>query len=1167
MPTRRSCNCWMKVRQPKIPVGDKLMEARNLMSTNFKKLLASLLAIAMVIGMMPNLVLPAQAAGEGNAPSAETGADNGMPIDIWDGTSVDTSWYTGDATEYILTTAAQLKGLEKLSNQSSPVTFKGITIKLGANIVFNEGENAANWSMTEAPDQAWEPIAKRPLGTKTVDNVVYPIKNGKKGDFQGVFDGNGCYISGLYCARASEAGFIGYATSGAKVMNLAIINSYFGVDGNFYDASKLTLKDAELVASFVVRCENATLENLYTDAYVENTQKDYHTGGIAGYAKSNAVIKNCVYAGTIETSAGKKNGSSVAGNLVGGIVGGFDNGTATVQDCLFAGIINTNDNCVGMIVGRAWGGTITRNVSVGTTSQGNAANRAVFVGDLYPNKKNGNITITNNVGVKVYDGKVYGTNTQTSGSTKYTITINNSNAELIATNKVVTNVGEFCGPLTGITAPLADAWVETGSYPVPAGVAKVFPQYVIPYGDTGWYEEDGDGSPYYISTVEDLYGFAILVNGATTFDGEIVYLANDIEINQGSAEDWAKGVNLPDREWISIGDYSWTTGQFKGTFDGQNNSISGLYQVVTDSWGGGLFNSAVNATIQNLALVNSYFKNTNTTNTGGHMGSICTRSQDTSFLNLYSDAIMYSEYALKVGGITGVLVTVDDPILVENCVFAGSISTNATINKNRVGGIVGSIDADGTADDHVTIKNCLNLGNVIGNREVGGIVGNFKKYTAIENCVNAGTVTCKGSGFGGIVGWASSPNLTLKNCHYVKGTSTIPYSGNDSATFVEKTNVTAVSLADLNGDLSALGLTDWTAYECDFPVPTGVKAIYEKHVTPDIEHDESGNAADCGNPKVCPDCGEVLDPATGAHEDSDDEDFKCDVCGQDVVHTDDNLKFNKKGISFQSYIGLQPTILKSLVEGFDKVYVMANGEKIEGFLYQESVYVFDKMILSTEMTKKITFTIYGEKDGKLYRGEEFTTSLAELALAKIEAFDAAGEANLCTILVDMLNYGAEAQKIYTSDATVLANANLGDYAKYASTSELNLSKENSTDGEGEVLVNEFKLSLQSVLEINLTFAKDMTDYSAIVTVNGEDKEYGFEPLGENSYVLRIPVGAMLVHEDVAVKVFDPTGALVTPTYTCSVESIAKERIAAEVAVDLVTAMMHYCDAVINVFGK
>lgn len=86
-------------------------------------------------------------------------------------------------------------------------------------------------------------------------------------------------------------------------------------------------------------------------------------------------------------------------------------------------------------------------------------------------------------------------------------------------------------------------------------------------------------------------------------------------------------------------------------------------------------------------------------------------------------------------------------------------------------------------------------------------------------------------------------------------------------------------------------------------------------------------------------------------------------------------------------------------------------------------------------------------------------------------------------------------------------------------------------------------------------------------MNGVTKEYGFEALGENSYVLRIPVGAMLVHEDVVVEVYDPTGALVTPTYTCSVESIAKDRIAAEVAVDLVTAMMHYCDAVINVFGK
>lgn len=1131
------------------------------MSTNIKKLLASLLAIVLVFSLMPNMVLVTNAAEAQEAPANAAVIDNGKPVSVWDGKTVDMEWYNSDpsAKEYTLTTAAQLVGLATLTNSTYKKTFEGQKIILGANIVINEGD-ASTWSLDVAPaNKSWAPI-------------------GASVRFKGHFDGQGCYISGIYSKRTDNNGVF-QNTESCTIENLAVINSYFVNTGNTSASPS-----GQMLSSIVARLyTSGTLRNLYSNAYIVQAHKDWCTGGIVAMAQNTKttqkiVVEGCVFDGTIAKA------TSQTGSYVGGILGATDSkdGTVEVNNCLMTGSISTNASGVGGILGQMTGsGTKVTNCVVASTKNtvsSTGSNFGAIVGQMGANNKNWTNMAVENCFYSAAFAKAIGTQLGTINGAA------GSEYKAACTPMAAvsgSDQGAFPAEWFEGEAP---AWTMTEACPVPAYIASFYPEFhhnhvyadnmdmicnVCEYsrGDMSWYQNDDGDGVYEIDSADDLYGFAYLVNhGLESFKGKKVVLTADIVVNEGRAEDWAAG-KKPEREWISIGAYSWTAGQFQGIFDGQNHFISGLYQVLDNSWGGGLFNSAVNATIQNLALVNSYFKNTNTTNTGGHMGSICTRSQDTSFLNLYSDAIMYSEYALKVGGITGVLVTVDDPILVENCVFTGSITTGKT-DKNRVAGIVGSVDVDGTAENHVTIKNCLNLGDVIGGREVGGIVGNFKNYAVVENCVNAGKVTCRISGFGGIVGWHNSKNLTLKNCHYVEGTSTVAMSGSTSSTFIENTNNTMVSLSDIKGAISSeLGLADWTAYECDYPVPTGVKAIYEKHVTPDTEHDETGAAADCGNPKVCPDCGEVLDPATGEHEDSDDEDFKCDVCGQDVVHTDDNLKFDKKGISFQSYIGLQPTILKSLVEGFDKVYVMANGEKIEGFLYQESVYVFDKMILSTEMTKKVTFTIYGEKDGKLYRGEEFTTSLAELALTKIEAFDAAGEANLCTILVDMLNYGAEAQKIYTPDATVLANANLGDYAKYASTSELNLSKENSTDGEGEVLVNEFKLSLQSVLEINLTFAKDMTDYLAMVTVNGVTKEYGFEALGENSYVLRIPVGAMLVHEDVVVEVYDPTGALVTPTYTCSVESIAKERIAAEVAVDLVTAMMHYCDAVINVFGK
>ena len=1221
------------------------------MSTNIKKLLASLLAVVLVLSLMPNMVLPAQAADEGNTPSSNVVLpDNGKPTSYYNGEAADTSWYTGDKTEYTLTTAAQLMGLAELSNLTSgAVNFSGVTINFGANMVFNQGD-ASEWSYDNAPEYSWTPISRRnfyEVGGYLTDqdpNSSTGKVTGSRSEFKGTLNGDGCYISGLYCMMAKECAFIGYAT-GAKIQNLAIINSFFATTGQFYRYTKAGVyttaqNNGELLASFVCRNNGSTLENLYSDAYIRSYCKDWHTGGISAIGTNGAIVQNCIYAG--ELNAVKTNGGN--GNRVGGIVGGTDSSYCTVKNCLFAGKLYSDDSVVGGIIGYVKAGsTVSNNLVAGEVLQTDSTRtqQGTVVG-----QSAGADTIKNNY----YCGK-------TCVGTAGTSTSQSGNASVGFDEMVGTGVLAEGAALAG----LGSDWTETNGFPVPSGVKNIFDQHntqthvhsyseewsynayyhwhactnangcdgtkesytlhtytdikdqtcddcgATRYLDVSWYYNDTDGDgKYYISDAADLYGFAALVNNKIEyFEGETVYLTADITVNEGNATDWSDSERAPELEWVPVGVDA--AGAFKGTLDGDGHSISGLY--LNKGTERAFFLWTTNASIQNLAIVNSYFRQEGPARFGQGLATFVSRAYGAKLTNLYTDAILenraYShgttaeQSTWVTGGIaafvnggsgeTGNYVYSNIDIgktVVDSCVFDGTIIDDTFGAGERVGGIAGGDDGKQTL-----VKNCLFIGKISSNDScVGGIIGQMSnEASVVENCVSAGEINYvyadHGSGsatkisrWGAVAGYASNASSSVKNCYYLADLKNAPNNfafkacGTDSK--ADTSTDIAVTVHQLKGeqvvtDMPNLGYGEngWTAYECDYPVPTGVKAIYEKHVTPDEEHDESGNAADCGNPKVCPDCGDVLDPATGAHEDSNDADFECDVCGQDVVHTDDNLKFDKKGISFQSYIGLQPTILKSLVEGFDKVYVMANGEKIEGFLYQNSVYVFDKMIISTEMTKKITFTVYGEKDGKLYRGEEFTTSLADLALTKIAAFNDAGETGACTVLVDMLVYGAEAQKIYTPDATELATANLGEFADYASTSELNLTKENATAGEGAVVVNEFKLSLQSVLEINLTFAQDMTDYTAKVTMNGETKEYGFEALGENSYVLRIPVGAMLVHEDVVVEVYDSSDVKVSPTYTCSVEAIAKERIEAGVAVDLVTAMMHYCDAVINVFGK
>ncbi|MBQ8441347.1 MAG: PT domain-containing protein, partial [Clostridia bacterium] len=72
-----------------------------------------------------------------------TEAPTDKPVDpptptasVFSGTA-DTSWYTGDKTEYVLKSADQLVGFHSL--RSDVCTFEGVTIKLDCDVILNQG--------------------------------------------------------------------------------------------------------------------------------------------------------------------------------------------------------------------------------------------------------------------------------------------------------------------------------------------------------------------------------------------------------------------------------------------------------------------------------------------------------------------------------------------------------------------------------------------------------------------------------------------------------------------------------------------------------------------------------------------------------------------------------------------------------------------------------------------------------------------------------------------------------------------------------------------------------------------------------------------------------------------------------------------------------------------
>ncbi len=89
--------------------------------------------------------------------------------DVWDGTSSDKSWYTENASEFTLTTAAQFVGFRDLVDGGN--TFEGKTVKLGKSIDLNN-------------------ILFDPIG-KGYDHLGGQV-------FKGTFDGQGNVVYNLY---------------------------------------------------------------------------------------------------------------------------------------------------------------------------------------------------------------------------------------------------------------------------------------------------------------------------------------------------------------------------------------------------------------------------------------------------------------------------------------------------------------------------------------------------------------------------------------------------------------------------------------------------------------------------------------------------------------------------------------------------------------------------------------------------------------------------------------------------------------------------------------------------------------------------------------------------------------------------------------------------------
>lgn len=195
-----------------------------------KQWISVLLCMLLCIGMLPAMAFAANEA------------------DAWDGT-VDTSWYTGNETEYNITSAAALAGVSKLANEGN--SFQGITLKLTTDV-----------DLSGLP---WTPIKK----------------------FQGIFDGDNHTVSNM-CVELEngQSGFFEYLNN-ATVKNLVLEQATVVVsetNTSFYQG---------ILAGWV---QGATIENcgVVSGSITANLGEDAWSpsiGGLIGSCKGKDSLK------------------------------------------------------------------------------------------------------------------------------------------------------------------------------------------------------------------------------------------------------------------------------------------------------------------------------------------------------------------------------------------------------------------------------------------------------------------------------------------------------------------------------------------------------------------------------------------------------------------------------------------------------------------------------------------------------------------------------------------------------------------------------------------------------------------------------------------------------------------------------------------------------------
>lgn len=510
--------------------------------------------------------------------------------------------------------------------------------------------------------------------------------------FFGTFDGQGHTISGLYYNNpdVNNIGLFGSYVGGTKnkpaiIQNLGLIDSY--INACWYVGGIVGTQSGYLI-----------LKNVYNTSKMTTA---HYGGSLVGYVYQNGelTIINSYSAAQTDNDAG--------------LIGGLDQGvSATIKNTFNYGSYDTGIYPYADFIGKK----DTTNKILIVNSFNNKHNHE-YTGSAADSSQFANgavLTALHNYSDDDVDGSIWGqiidTDPYPTLNSKYSNTgfktstatfhLNNKNDSSYSIS-YIEGLGKF------VPNPNEGSWIFKGWFESKTldGDRK-YPIQATEKGNKVYYADwirikapALDKDCYAISNVDELYGFAAIVNG--TYEGidknehACGKLTNDIILY--------KNLFTQDGKLIENSSdlIAWTPiKSFSGTLDGQGHSIKGLYVSHYYVNGGGLFfnlvgDSTGNAVIKNLGITESYIKG----------GSIA-------------------------GSLAGIVI---GNVTIENC-----FNTSKVIGDGSTGGFIGRVDSHA----NLTISNSYNIGQIDDGstgEHAGGFVGGLRPngHVTIINSYNA----------------------------------------------------------------------------------------------------------------------------------------------------------------------------------------------------------------------------------------------------------------------------------------------------------------------------------------------------------------------------------------------------------------------------------------------